>query len=129
MRCGIAAETIAYDVTAMEYPESVDTLDGLVLTGSKYSAYDTDEWILKLKRFVSTTFSTSNCPIIGICFGHQIIAEALGGKVVLNPVGWEVGWTPISLNARGKEIFKTQKSELVIMFNKVHTRNAQRSCY
>ncbi len=49
------------------------------ITGSKYSAYDKDPWIDQLKRFLKTV-EAQNAKIFGVCFGHQILAEALGGK-------------------------------------------------
>jgi GMP synthase-like glutamine amidotransferase len=53
------------------------------------SAYDADEWIQAFKRFIVRLDAESSAVLLGICFGHQIIAEALGGKVSKNPKGWE----------------------------------------
>jgi hypothetical protein len=49
----------------------------------------------------------------GICFGHQIVARALGGEVVPNGGKWEVGVTPMQLTELGKRIFRTQEAALV----------------
>lgn len=57
-------------------------------TFTECSAYDTDEWIMRLKRFlVDTALNHPRVRMVGICFGHQVICEALGGKVTKNPKG------------------------------------------
>ena len=121
-----AAETLAiadlvvepFDVyLKSDYPsdENLKTLDGLILTGSKHSAYDNDPWILKLKDFVLKVhqdFPTVH--LLGICFGHQILAEVLGGKVEKNPKGWEVGRTAINVTmSDGVSVFSDKSSPLV----------------
>lgn len=61
-----------------------------VITGSLSSAYDADEWIAQLKNFVRAAFA-ANAKIAGICFGHQLVADALGGHVERAKVGWGEG--------------------------------------
>jgi GMP synthase (glutamine-hydrolysing) len=78
-------------VNKQEYPSDTSKFDGLVLTGSSASAYEDVPWIVKLVDFVKQQL---NAPIkkklVGICFGHQIIARAAGGICAKNPKGWEV---------------------------------------
>ncbi|KAI8929008.1 class I glutamine amidotransferase-like protein [Entophlyctis helioformis] len=99
--------TTAFDATAGELPPSPQDFDAVVMTGSKFSAHDTETpWIQQLKAFIRKVVSSQSGPfVIGICFGHQIIAEALGGKVAKNTLGWEVGWTPIELTQEGSKLF------------------------
>ncbi len=59
------------------------------------SAYDADEWIQTFKRFIVRLDAESPAVLLGVCFGHQIIAEALGGKVSKNPKGWEARPIPL----------------------------------
>ncbi|KAJ7595954.1 class I glutamine amidotransferase-like protein [Mycena floridula] len=97
----------AYEVRDFVYPseETIDTYDAVMLTGSAASAYDDIPWIKKLVKYVA--WLAENKPhikIIGICFGHQIVAEALGGSCVPNNQ-WEIGPTPLELTILGKEIF------------------------
>jgi GMP synthase-like glutamine amidotransferase len=61
-----------------------------ICTGSPCSVYDDFEWIKNLKQFVHD-ICRKRKKIVGICFGHQIIAEALGGKVACSSKGWGIG--------------------------------------
>ncbi|KAF8657594.1 hypothetical protein AX16_002175 [Volvariella volvacea WC 439] len=98
-----------YDVVnAMVYPddEKLRQYDGIVLTGSASSAYEDKAWINKLVAFVANVAERyPQIRIIGICFGHQIIARALGGTCVPNDGKWEIGPTPLDLTPLGKKIF------------------------
>lgn len=81
---------ITYEVVHGEYPSDIDEVDGYVITGSKLSVYDDIPWINDLKNFVRKLHSEEK-KIIGICFGHQLVAEALGGKTGQAETGWCVG--------------------------------------
>lgn len=71
-----------------EFPEAVDQCDGWLITGAAASVYDGDEWIAQLEAFVRAAAKTH--PVVGICFGHQLVAQAFGGAVAKAP-GWGVG--------------------------------------
>jgi GMP synthase-like glutamine amidotransferase len=58
--------------------------------------------------------------IMGICYGHQIIARALGGKVELNENGWELGTYECQLTEEGKELLGYQEDETVMRIHQVH---------
>ena len=79
-----------FDVTEQEYPKSYDIYDGFIITGSKATAFDNLAWISRLKSEIVKIYN-SNKKIVGICFGHQILAQALGGKVQRGPKGFAVG--------------------------------------
>ncbi|HEV7380414.1 MAG TPA: amidotransferase [Dyadobacter sp.] len=79
-----------YDVCNGHFPESVDDCDVYICTGSKSSIYDNEPWIEKLKDFVRQ-ISKSHSAFVGVCFGHQLLGEALGGKVKKSARGWCVG--------------------------------------
>jgi len=79
---------------------AIDNVDSWIITGSKYSVYDNIEWIKSIKPFLFDIIKT-NKPILGICFGHQLLAEVLGGKVEKNPMGWELGSYRIKLTLDG----------------------------
>lgn len=74
---------------------------GIILTGSRNDSFASNQWLSKLDEFIqSYIFPLDNFPIVGICFGHQIVAKNLGSKVGRNAkdVGWELGTTTITLN-------------------------------
>lgn len=80
----------SYQVTQEIYPTDINECDAYLITGSKFSAYENITWIIKLKEFIKE-LHRQNKKLIGICFGHQIIAEALGGQVTKSSNGWGVG--------------------------------------
>ena len=94
-----------WHVEGMEFPAGVHEADGWLLTGSRHGAYEDHPFIPPLEAFVRDAYA-AGVPMVGICFGHQIIAQALGGTVVRHPGGWAVGaqdydfgGRPVRLNA------------------------------
>ena len=79
-----------YDVVDMQFPEGVHAADGWLLTGSKHGTYEDHAFIPPLETFIRDAYA-AGVPMIGICFGHQIIAQALGGRVEKFDGGWAVG--------------------------------------
>jgi len=79
----------AYKVREGDMPASADECDGWLITGSAAGVYDPDPWIGALKTFI--TALAGRAPMVGICFGHQLMAEAFGGQVVKSPKGWGIG--------------------------------------
>ena len=78
------------------FPESIKAADGWLITGSRHGAYEDHDWIPPLEDFIREIHSNGR-PLIGVCFGHQIIAQALGGKVEKFAGGWSVGRTEYEL--------------------------------
>lgn len=85
---GFSFETHA--VVDMQFPASVKDADAWLITGSKHGAYDDLPFIAPLEDFIRAAFA-AEVPMVGICFGHQIIAQAMGGEVVKFPGGWRAG--------------------------------------
>ncbi|MDG2036938.1 MAG: GMP synthase, partial [Luminiphilus sp.] len=79
-----------WNVEAGELPDSVEAADGFLITGSKSSVYDDKDWIRALERFVRECHAARR-KVMGICFGHQLVAQALGGSVGKSDKGWGVG--------------------------------------
>lgn len=71
-------------------PGAATDFDGYVITGSKHGVYDDQPWIAPLKTFIRQVVR-ADIPQVGICFGHQIAAEALGGHAEKSARGWGVG--------------------------------------
>lgn len=79
-----------YNVELGEYPSNLDDCDGYVITGSKKSVYDDEPWIQHLSDFVRALHDRRK-KMVGICFGHQMVAHVLGGKTEPERQGWGVG--------------------------------------
>ena len=79
-------------VEKMDFPASVHDCDGWLVTGSRHGAYEDHPFIAPLERFLRDAMA-ARVPIVGICFGHQILAQAMGGRVERFPGGWAVGPT------------------------------------
>jgi GMP synthase-like glutamine amidotransferase len=85
-----------YEATEGEFPDSFDECDAWLITGSPCSVYDTYDWIKDLGNFIRHAHAEDR-PLVGICFGHQLIAQSLGGKVRLAHDGWLLGLHPIDI--------------------------------
>jgi GMP synthase-like glutamine amidotransferase len=81
-----------YEVLDGVLPASATECDGWLITGSRFGVYEDHPWIPPLEAFIRKV-QAAGVPMVGICFGHQIIAQALGGKVEKYAGGWSVGRT------------------------------------
>ena len=81
-----------WDVEEGVHPtqDDIDSVDGFIITGSKSSAYDDKQWIRDLEGLIQKLHAERK-KMVGICFGHQVIAQALGGVVSKSDKGWGVG--------------------------------------
>ncbi|HHT0592337.1 TPA: glutamine amidotransferase-related protein [Legionella anisa] len=79
-----------YDVFQGELPTHIDSEDAYIITGSRYGVNDGFSWITALEELVRCLHAERK-KVVGICFGHQLIAKALGGKVIQSPKGWGIG--------------------------------------
>ena len=87
---GRGFEFSSWAVLDGDLPQSINEADGWLVTGSRFGVYEDHEWIAPLESFLRAAYH-SHVPIAGICFGHQILAQALGGKVEKFSGGWSVG--------------------------------------
>ncbi len=79
-----------FDVTVGQYPKDINHYDKFIITGSKATSFERLPWICVLENYIKTLFGLHK-KMIGICFGHQILAQALGGRVERSVKGWGVG--------------------------------------
>jgi len=82
-------------------PEPTE-LAGVVVTGSSAMVSDREEWSEATGRWLAGAVSAQT-PVLGICYGHQLLAHALGGRVARNPNGREIGTVEVSLNAAASD--------------------------
>lgn len=101
-----------YNVVDGVFPETVLAADGWLITGSKHGAYEPHPWIPPLEDFIRETYA-AGIPMIGVCFGHQIIAQAMGGRVEKFDKGWSVGLTDYDINGRSYAINAWHKDQVV----------------
>ncbi|KXH43066.1 glutamine amidotransferase class-I [Colletotrichum simmondsii] len=98
---------VAEDGVNAAYPKPED-VDAVLITGSRHSAYAEDEWIVRLTAFARRLLDEGRVRVIGVCFGHQIVARALGAQVARSPGGWELSVTKLELTDEGKEVFGSE---------------------
>ena len=91
-------EFVVYDVEEGQYPNDIEEVDAYLITGSKSSVYDDKPWIARLMDFVRE-LDRRQKKLVGICFGHQLVAQALGGETAKSPKGWGVGLHRHQFNA------------------------------
>jgi GMP synthase-like glutamine amidotransferase len=83
-------ECQVFEITKGKYPVSPGAFDALIVSGSKKGVYDSDPWIADLSEFIRSC-KLDRRKLVGICFGHQLIAHALGGSASKSEKGWGLG--------------------------------------
>lgn len=82
-----------------------------LITGSKAGVYENHAWIAPLITWVQNAFKQQS-RLLGICFGHQLLAEALGGKVINSEKGWGTGVRTLAVEENGAE-----RSQLSLIYS------------
>ena len=78
-----------FDVPAGDYPATPEACGAYIVTGASAGVYDGDPWIDALLAFLRA--ARGRAKLVGVCFGHQAMAQAFGGNVIKSPKGWGVG--------------------------------------
>lgn len=89
-------DLVPVDVVGGEPLPDPRACDGWVCTGSRHSVLDDLDWVRALAGFVRSAHAAA-VPFAGICFGHQMVAHALGGRVERAATGWGVGVHPVTI--------------------------------
>jgi len=87
---------VAYDSIRGEMPTSATECDAWLTTGSRHSVNDDAPWIRELEELVRA-IDREAIPFVGICFGHQLLARALGGVVGVSDRGWGLGIVKVEI--------------------------------
>ena len=114
-------ELVFYDLPAGQFPDSPADCDAWMGTGSRASVNDDEEWIERFAGLVREIRSADS-PFAGICFGHQMMAHALGGKVERSDNGWGVGLKevvlpdpPSWLNRRSYRVLNSHQDQITAL--------------
>ena len=86
----LGIDLVRYDVVNGVLPARADECEGWLATGSRFSVYGEADWIVRLQGFVRDV-RDAGAPFVGICFGHQLLAQSIGGRTEKASVGWGVG--------------------------------------
>lgn len=88
-----------FNVVKGEYPAAEQEFDAYLVTGSKADSFADDPWIVKLRKYLRQSYAQGKV-LLGICFGHQVLALALGGKAQRSDKGWGIGMHRYRLQQR-----------------------------
>ncbi|MEG0857968.1 MAG: amidotransferase [Pseudomonas sp.] len=111
----IAAEFDVYNVMNGEYPADDQVFDAYLVTGSKADSFGDDPWIETLKAFLLARYQRGD-KLLGVCFGHQLLALLLGGKSERASQGWGVGTHRYVMNAKAPWM-SPQVEELTLLIS------------
>ena len=98
------------------FPASVSAFDGYLITGSAFGVYDDVPWIDQLLSFIREAHA-QKIPLMGICFGHQLLAHALGGRAEKSEKGWGVGERKVDIKAHAPWMGSDKSNVTLIYFH------------
>lgn len=104
---------IIYELLDDNFPKSSFEAEGWIITGSTYGAYEQENWISKLKKLILQIYK-DQVPLAGFCFGHQIIAQALGGKVEKFKQGWNLGVKEYNFENVGRQTITVVHQDQIV---------------
>ncbi|MEM8570426.1 MAG: type 1 glutamine amidotransferase [Pseudomonadota bacterium] len=98
-RVSVDFDFFTVSIVSGEFPQAPEDANGWLVTGSRHGVYDSLPWIAPLEAFLREAIA-ARVPVVGICFGHQILAQALGGSARKWEGGWNLGVQEYRLQAR-----------------------------
>lgn len=121
-----------YAVLDGTFPIGLTEQDGWLITGSRFAVYEAHAWIPRLEGLLRDIYA-ADVPMVGICFGHQILAQALGGKVEKFEGGWSIGPTayacegydhPLTINAYHQDQVTRRPKDATVLASSGFCENA-----
>lgn len=102
-----------FTVIEGDYPPDIEQYDAVLITGSQYDAFSDTPWVRELRGYVQTLFRAGK-PMVGVCFGHQLLAHALGGEAGRAGAGWGLGVMRYPVLAKPSFVDDTAPVALII---------------
>lgn len=96
-----------------DYPQDVEQYDAFLITGSQYDAFSDEPWVRRLREYAQKLFQAGK-PMVGVCFGHQLLAHALGGEAGRADAGWGLGVMRYPVLAKPSFVDDTAPVALII---------------
>uniref|UniRef100_A0A7N1A4D5 Glutamine amidotransferase domain-containing protein n=1 Tax=Kalanchoe fedtschenkoi TaxID=63787 RepID=A0A7N1A4D5_KALFE len=110
-----------YRVVDGDFPnkDELHLYDGFVISGSPYDAYGDDKWIVELCQLIRALDAMEK-KVLGICFGHQVLCRALGGKVGKSRTGWDLGLRQVNTTKDASDVLDLQQTPSTLAIIECH---------